>query len=128
MNFPSLVPSSRSYTPGQLPIRAYRTLSGAIWKRAFTNTRLGQTIKLQYENIPDTQAELIFAHFESVGGLFNRFALPVEVFQGIGGGITTRLRAPVNIQWAYAQEPTITSVFPGISSVTVDLIGEVVYP
>lgn len=128
MTFPSLIPTSRSFTPGQLPIRTYTTLSGAIWKRAFTNTRLGQTMQLEFANITDEQAELIFVHFESVGGLFTRFGLPTEVFAGISGGIPGRLQAPANIQWAYAKEPTISSVFPGISSVSVELVGEVSYP
>jgi hypothetical protein len=126
--FPSIKPSARSYSPGQLPVRSYRTLSGAIWKRSFSNTRQGHGLSLEFQNITDAEVEQIVAHYEDRGGSFYRFSLPAALFAGMSSGLIGRLQAPANIQWAYAGEPKISSVFPGRSTVSVELIGEVAYP
>jgi len=126
--FPAIKPSARSYTPGQLPIRSYRTLSGVVWKRSFSNTRAGHGLSLQFENITDSEVEQIIAHYEDRGGGFYRFSLPGELFAGMSGGLTSRMQAPSNVQWAYASEPKVDSVFPGRSTVSVELVGEVTYP
>ena len=123
--FPALKPSSRSYSPGQLPIRQYRTLSGAVWKRAFSNTRSGHAISLEFANLPDAKAEQIVAHYDSMGGSFYRFTLPGEIFAGMSSGLTSRMQAPANVEWAYASEPQLQSVHPGVTTVKVELIGEV---
>ena len=126
--FPSIVPSGRSYSPGQLPVRSYKTLGGAVWKRSFSNTRLGHGLSLDFENITDAEVEQIVAHYEDRGGSFYRFSLPAALFAGMSSELTGRMQAPPNIQWAYAGEPKISSVFPGRSTVKVELIGEVAYP
>jgi hypothetical protein len=125
MTFPAIKPSSRSFSPGQLPIRSYRTLSGAIWKRSFSNTRSGHAMSLEFKNIPDATADQILAHFESVGGPFYRFNLPAELFVGMSSSLTSRMQAPANVQWAYSSEPKVQSVYPGYCTVSVELISEV---
>lgn len=128
MTFPAIKPSARSYSPGALPVRAYRTLGGAVWKRSFSNTRLGQAMSLSFRAIPDSETEQIVAHYEDMGGTFKRFDLPSELFAGMSSGLANRLKNAPNIKWAYSAEPKVESVFPGFSNVTVDLIGEVEYP
>jgi hypothetical protein len=103
-------------------------LGGAIWKRSFSNTRSGHGLSLDFENITDAEVEQIVAHYEDHGGSFYRFTLPAALFAGMSSGLTGRMQAPPNIEWAYAGEPQITSVFPGRSTVKVELIGEVAYP
>lgn len=128
MSFPALIPSSRAFSPGSLPVRQYRTLSGAIWKRAFSNTRSGHSLSLEFKNIPDQQADQVVAHYEAMGGSFTRFDLPGSVFAGMDSTMAGRIQAPSNVRWAYSSEPKVSSVFPGLSTVTVDLVGEVAYP
>jgi hypothetical protein len=128
MSFPALIPSSRAFSPGSLPVRNYRTLSGAIWKRAFSNTRAGHSLTLEFTNIPDSQADQIVAHYEAMGGPFYRFTLPGSIFAGMDATMAARIQAPTNVQWAYSSEPKVASVFPGVSTVSVDLVGEVAYP
>jgi hypothetical protein len=123
--FPAIKPSGRSLSPGQLPVRSYTTLSGAIWKRAFSNTRSGHAISLEFANIPDQQAELIVAHYESVGGPFYRFTLPTAVFAGMGATLASRFQAPASVEWAYASEPKLESIYPGVTTVRVELVSEV---
>lgn len=129
MAFPALVPTSRTLTPGSLPIRTYRTLNGAIWKRSFSNTRSGHSISLEFRNITDAEADQFMAHYEEMGGSFYRFTLPQAVFTGISSTtLVNRMKAPTSVKWAYASEPKVSSVFPGRSVVSVELIGEVQYP
>jgi hypothetical protein len=127
MTFPAIKPSSRSYSPGQLPIRSYRTLGGAVWKRAFSDTRAGHAMRLEFANIPDSVADQIVGHYETMGGPFYRFDLPNELMAGYGTALANRVKAPANVKWAYATEPSVASVHPGFSTVTVELVGEVDY-
>ena len=125
MSFPALIPSTRAFSPGSLPIRTYRTLSGAIWKRAFSDTRSGHNLTLEFTNIPDSQADQIVAHYEAMGGPFYRFTLPGSIFAGMDPTMAARIQSPTRVQWAYSKEPQVASIFPGVSTVSVELVSEI---
>jgi len=123
-NFPSIKPSSRSYSPGQFPVKTYRGLSGAVVKRVFGNRAYGHTIELQFNNISDANTKTILDHYYGQGGSYLRFALPNEMFSGINDTLKGVIQAPSNILWEYAEPPIVESVFNGRSNVSVRLIGE----
>lgn len=81
---------------------------------------------LEFGNITDSAAAQIVAHYEAMGGAFYRFTLPSSVFTGVGSSdMISRIQSPANVQWAYAAEPKVSSVMPGRSTVSVDLVAEV---
>ena len=122
--FPAIKPSARSYSAGDYPNQQYRTMSGATWKRNFGNTRVGMELDLEFRNISDAQATAILAHYDSAGGTLRRFELPAEVWAGASAQLRAATATPTNVHWVYTEPPDVESVFIGISTVRVRLVGE----
>jgi len=132
MPFPNIKPTSRSFTMGDYPSKTYRSLSGTIFKRAFGNKQTGYTLNLTFRNIGDTSelrtrsgtAKQIIDHYNDVDGTFSSFTLPARVFEGMDNDFRDLIRSPSNIKWRYAEPPQVQSVKSGVSTVTVNLVGE----
>jgi hypothetical protein len=122
MAFPSLVPTSRNFNPGDYPIKQFRSQSGAEVRILYGDARTGMTLELSYDNISDANADLFLAHYNDVKGTYNTFAIPDEVKTGWSGSSGSIDAAGVNA-WRYAEPPAVTAVRPGRSSVRVQLIG-----
>ena len=132
MAFPNIKPTSRSFTMGDYPSKTYRSLSGTIFKRAFGNKQTGYTLNLTFRNIGDTSelrtrsgtAKQIIDHYNDVDGTFSSFTLPARVFEGMDNDFRDLIRSPSNVKWRYAEPPQVQSVKSGVSTVTVNLVGE----
>ena len=130
--FPTMTPSSRSITMGDLPIKVYRAMSGATVRRAFGNQKTQYVLKLKFNNIGDDSelrdgsgtVEAILSHYDSANGTFDRFGLPGQLFQGMGGS-SSNYFTQAAVSWRYAKPPEIKNVKAGLSSVSVELIGEI---
>ena len=117
---------------GDYPSKTYRSLSGVIFKRAFGNRQTGYTLDLTFRNIGDTSelrsrsgtAKQIIDHYNDVDGTFSSFALPARVFEGMDNDFKDLIRSPSNIKWRYVGPPKVQSVKSGVSTVTVNLVGE----
>ena len=129
--FPNMTPSSRTMTMGDLPSKVYRAMSGATVRRAFGNKKTQYVLKLQFKNIGDdnplrtgagTVAELL-SHYDTASGTFDDFLLSKELFSGIGTTSKTYFK-DADVKWRYAKPPEVTSIHPGVSSVSIELIGE----
>ena len=131
--FPTIRPTTRSFAMGDYPSKTYRSLSGAIFKRAFGNKATGYRMDLTFQNIGDTaelrslsgSVKVILDHYNNVDGTFGKFNLPSRIFAGMNSSLTGVIQAPSNISWRYASPPQVQSVRNGISTVTVSLIGEI---
>ena len=132
MPFPNIKPTSRSFTMGDYPSKTYRSLSGTIFKRAFGNKQTGYTLNLTFRNIGDTfelrtnsgAAKEIIDHYNDVDGTFSSFTLPARIFEGMDNDFRDLIRSPSNVKWRYAEPPQVQSVKSGVSTVTVNLVGE----
>lgn len=131
--FPSIKPSSREYTMGDVPSVKYTSLSGVVYRRAYGNKQTGHTLKMVFKNIGDVDeikpnagtTALIVDHYNAYSGTFESFTLSNRLFAGMEENLERLLQKPANIQWRYAGPPKIVSVTTGVSTVTVTLIGEV---
>lgn len=119
MAFPSLIPSSRTFTPGDVPQTLQVALSGA--KTAFRqgNRRSNQTLSLSFTNLTETQINLIRTHYTSVKGTFDIFFLSAEVWNGY---TTPPIGLLSPYAWRYAGPPTITDGIVGRWSADVELV------
>lgn len=122
MAYPTLQPASRNFSPGNYPVKTFRSQSGAETRLLYGNQRSGMTLELQYENISDSNAELFVTHFDQVLGTYQTFSLPAAAKAGWNASAST-LDVTSATAWRYAEEPSITSVRPGLSTVQVKLIG-----
>lgn len=122
MAFPSLTPTGRQFNPGDYPIKTFMAQSGAEVRILYGNQRTKMKLSLSFANITDANAELFIDHFDEVDGSFSTFDLPDEALDG-WSGTSDALQASGANEWRYESAPQIASVRPGLSTVTVNLIG-----
>lgn len=121
MAYPTLAPTSRDFTPGDYPIKQFRSQSGAEVRILYGDSRTGMQMNLTYDNITDANADLFLDHYNEVKGTYGTFTLPAGAKTGWAGASANLDAAGIN-QWRYADAPSINAVRPGISSVQVQLI------
>jgi len=120
-----LKPSKREFSLGQYPTKVYRALSGNTVKRSYGNKPHSYQLSLQYENITDDKTLLLINHYNETSGGFTRFTLPPLVFSGMSTGLIDTIQKPYNIHWEYSGPPKVQSVYRGISTVSIELAGEI---
>lgn len=123
--FPSIKPSSRQLTGGVYPTKIYRSLAGTTFKRSFGNKPGSFKLTLGFQNIKDSAAHEILNHYYTTNGGFTRFALPDALFAGMSSQMIEITRQASLLLWEYESPPEVQSVYKGISTVTVNLIGEI---
>ncbi len=125
VEFPSLVPSSRSFNPGNYAVKSFGAINGVEHRLLYGSVRTQMTLKLSYDNIPDTDAAAFMAHFDAMAGTFLGFYLLTEDTEAKGGytGASVFRLNSNGGAWRYESPPTLTSIRPGVSSVSVTLRG-----
>jgi hypothetical protein len=123
MAFPALVPSSRTFDAGNWPIKFFKAQSGAEVRILYGNKRTNMTLTLQYQNITDANAELFLDHFNEMYGTYTTFTLGTSARRGWTGNLDAIGAGSADNRWRYAEPPSVDSVKPGISNVSVKLIG-----
>jgi len=122
--FPTLKPSQRQFTLGAFPTKVYRSLAGTTAKRSYGNKPSGFGLTLEFSNVGDDIVFLILDHYKDTSGGFSRFRLPSSIFAGMSAALIAQVQAPYNIRWEYVSAPSVQSVYNGISTVSVELLGE----
>ena len=123
-DFPSLTPSSRQYDPGDWANTKYLAQSGAEFRILYANKRTGMKLQLVYNNITDVEAKSFLDHYEEMNGTFKRFPTTDKI-TGAKDGMSSDLAGVIGEEgsnWRYAEAPQLASVYPGVSTVTVNLI------
>lgn len=122
MAFPSHKPTGRSFDAGDYSYKTFKSQSGKEVRILYGDKRTGMKLQLQYQNIGDNEADDFIGHYDQVKGGFETFTLPDEFRAGFEG-IAERIDAATGNKWRYESAPQLTQVRPGISTVTVNLIG-----
>jgi hypothetical protein len=123
--FPSYIPTRRNFTPGIFPQKTFRTLGGVAAKRTFGNVAYGAKLELEFTNITDDKVQAIIAHYQFQTQRNQRFQLSDTVIAGMNASLATSVKAVSTLRWEYESPPAIESIFPGISVVSLTLIGEI---
>jgi len=127
--FPSFAPTSRSFTPGTYPQRSYRSLSGVVTKRTFGNAPSQSALEMNFDNVADSTATAIINHYRSQTAINKRFQLSAITMGGMDSGLVNIADGTIdNLRFEYKEPPSVQSVRPGRSSISVSLIGEIRYP
>lgn len=123
-DFPQLVPSARRYKPGRLPETVFEAQNGATTFVQFGNQFVNAEMSMTFKNIHDWEAAQILVHYRSV-----RENDWVEFEEGRGlTGIQEQLLDEMDkgdgaLRWRYRNPPQVTSVYPGISTVSCEFTG-----
>ena len=124
MAFPSQVPSSRTFDPGAFPVKIFRAENGKEVRILQGSTRTDLKLSLTYANVTDAQAQAFLNHYDDSQGTLKRFNLGSEVKEGFeGSGSSFFGNTDAGVRYRYEQAPQFTQVRPGITTVTVNLIG-----
>lgn len=102
--FPALVPSTRTFTPGDVPAAIQSSLSGMLTGFRRGNRRIKQTLSLSFQRLAESDVTLIRDHYDNRGGSFNIFFLSTEVWAGYS---TPPIPILSDYAWRYISPPTI---------------------
>ena len=125
MAFPNLVPSGRTFAPGDFPTKKYVSQSGVETRVLYGSKETGARLSLTYKNLSDSSADDFIGHYRDMKGTYTTFDLSDSVASSVKGGwtgLSSRMDKPTGTLWRYASQPQITSVKPGISNVRVNLV------
>ena len=124
MAFPALVPTSRSFESGKYPVKTFKAQNGKEHRILYGSNRTNMKLSLSYANITDANAELFLDHYDEVQGTFQTFSVGQEAGKGGWKGNQDAIGAVTHGNtYRYESAPQLVQVRPGISTVTVNLIG-----
>lgn len=124
MAFPTLIPTSRAFNAGDWPVKTFRSQNGSEVRILYGSNRTGMALELQYLNITDANADLFLTHYNEVQGTYGTFTLPATGAKGGWTGSNNSLDVTgTGNSWRYSEAPNVQSVKPGVSSVTIKLVG-----
>jgi len=84
-NFPDLVPTARSMSPGDFASKVFRSQSGVEARVQYGNKAFNKTLDLEYSNITDALAALIHDHYLACNGTLYYFLLLEQPKAGAPG-------------------------------------------
>ena len=123
MAFPALTPTSRSFESGDFPIKTFKAQNGAETRILYGSNRTNMKLQLSYANITDAEAEQFLDHYEEVRGTFDTFNLGQAARGGWKGNSDALGAQATGNEYRYENPPQLVQVRPGVSTVTVNLIG-----
>lgn len=118
MAFPALIPSTRIYVPGNVPQVQQIALSGSTVGYRQGNRRVEQTLQLAFNNISESDLNLIKTHYVAQDGTYGIFFLSSEVWNGYD---SPPIPIVADYAWRYASPPVITDGSCDLWSVEVEL-------
>lgn len=124
MAFPNLTPTSRSFQPGDFPVKTFKAQNGAEIRFRYGDKCTNLKLSLSYANITDAQADQFLSfYYNTAVGTFKTFSLSANALGGTSGNTNFQNGATTGTQYRFEGPPQLTQVRPGISTVTVNLIG-----
>lgn len=120
--FPSIKPTNSQYTEAKYPISRARSQNGMTYQRLWSTTAFDALLSLTFDNITDSEAQLISAVYDQTYGNFKKVELPSALFDGASTDLWAYMNAPgISLEWSFERPPTVRSVFAGLSDVSVQL-------
>jgi hypothetical protein len=105
--FPALVPSSRTFTPGEYPHTPFATYSGFQNRVRHGNVMLASQLRLSFAAVTEANMLSILAHYQGQLGTYDSFDLP----SGIWSGVTPGDYQLTSYLWRYIEPPTVEDVY-----------------
>ena len=127
--FPTIKPTSRSYTPGEYPTQEFVSLDGTKTYMRYGNKRSESTLDLSFSNITDSEADEILDNYVTVNETWTTADektrwVTFSSSDGLNGaesGLPSYL-SEAGLRWRYSKPPKVKSVQKGISNVTCSFV------
>tara|TARA_R100000773_G_scaffold42474_1_gene39769 strand:- start:473 stop:973 length:501 start_codon:yes stop_codon:yes gene_type:complete len=117
--FPSIIPTTRLYTQGDFPSAIQSSSSGATTGFRRGNRRINQTLQLTFDNLTETQVNLIRTHYDGQNGSFEIFYLSSSTWSGY---TSPPVALVSDFAWLYATPPTISDGIVSKWNVEIELV------
>lgn len=118
--FPDICPVSRQFNAGKFPTRRFNSISGAGTTRIYGSKAFDSSLQLEFIVDNETAGRIFDLYYESFGSLKQIF-LPPGVLSN--DEVLENKLNPEYLEWRWEREPSIQSVQPNLSRVTVNLVG-----
>ena len=113
-----LVPSTRSYSPGEYPQSEFQALNGVKTIIRYGKRRYDSTLTLGFNNIADSDAAAILQNYEDINSVWDEVTFNgTGVVEGASSQMQSYFVERTELKWRYDGPPTVTSVYPGRSNV-----------
>ena len=116
--FPSLIPSTRVFTPGIYPHTAFAVMSGRSNRVRHSNAMLESQVRLSYQVITEAEMLSILTHYRGQRGDFQSFLLPSAVWLGVSAINEYQLNG---YGWIYKGPPQVEDLPCGHHNVMLTL-------
>ena len=114
----NLVPSTRSYSPGEYPQNEFQALNGVKTIIRYGKYRYNSTLTLGFNNIEDSDAAAILQNYEDINSVWDEVTFSgTGVVEGASSQMQSYFVERTELKWRYDGPPTVTSVYPGRSNV-----------
>ena len=122
--FPTIRPSSRTFTPGRYPQTEFVAQNGAKTVIRYGNKQVDAKLTLGFTNITDAEVNEILGKYEEVNSVYNFIHFPLN--SGLAGINVLTFRRTVGardqsdntlLRYRFDGPPTVTSVRPNRSNV-----------
>jgi len=120
--FPALTPSSRQITQGQYATKRFTSIAGTGTTRAYSTKPFNAELALQFENLTDAQALSVATAYDQARGSKDDLTLPDAFWAGMSEELKILIAG--TYLWRFAEQPRLTSVRPGVTSISVRLSGQ----
>jgi hypothetical protein len=118
--FPTLTPSSRTFTPGRHPHSEIPTLNGLQVRVMTSNVIIEQQLRLTFVGLTESEMLSIRSHYVGQQGRFLSFFIPSSLLSGM---TTPAYFTPTGYSWIYGSAPQVEDI-PGTQryNVSVELV------
>mgnify|MGYP003114907399 CR=1 FL=1 len=114
----NLVPSTRSYSPGEYPQNEFQALNGVKTIIRYGKYRYNSTLTLGFNNIEDSDAAAILQNYEDINSVWDEVTFNgTGVVEGASSQMQSYFVERTELKWRYDGPPMVTSVYPGRSNV-----------
>ena len=115
--FPALIPSSRTFTPGEYPLTPFSGYSGVQGRVRHSDVFLSAQLRLSFLAISEAEMLSIWDHYTARRGGYEPFDLPDEITEG------TSLAdyVPTGYRWRYGDEGSVEDLPCGGHNVSLTL-------
>lgn len=116
--FPSLEPTGRVVSLGDIPQGNYVGVSGDVVRFKTGSDRVNQQLTLVYDYLTESQAQEIIDHYRGQQGSLDAFDLPAIVWSGY----SSRPISASDYEWRYAGTFDLSVASPSRYNVTIELV------
>lgn len=129
ITFPSIEPTSRSFTAPRWPTSGITSQSGVTTRRLWGSRPSQGQLSINFDNITDAEAASIAQAYNSAKGATTDLTLPAALFAGATSTLKAWLDGSATgagLKWFFSEDPpSIESAgVPGRSNVRVNLVAE----